>query len=116
MSVFADASVDLAPAEAARRHAAGDLVIIDVREQYEWDAGHVPGSVHVEIERVASRAPVIPRDRPVAFLCRAGIRSAMVAQGFRAVGYDAYNVDGGFESWCEQGLPTEPDGAIVAPH
>ena len=38
----------------------------------------------------------IPRDRPVAFICLGGVRSGLVAQGFRAVGYDAYNVRGGF--------------------
>jgi hydroxyacylglutathione hydrolase/adenylyltransferase/sulfurtransferase len=116
MSVFADASVDISPAEASRRLEAGELVLVDIREQYEWDAGRVPGSRHVEIERVASRAPLLPRDRPVAFLCRGGIRAGMVAQAFRAVGYDAYNVEGGFTAWHEQGLPTEPEGAVVAPH
>jgi len=116
VSVFADASVDITPAEASRRLQAGELLLVDIREQYEWDAGRVPGSRHVEIERVASQAPTIPRDGPVAFLCRGGVRAGMVAQAFRAVGYDAYNVLGGFTAWAEDGLPMEPDGAVVAPH
>jgi hypothetical protein len=41
-----------------------------------------PGARHIEIERVASRAPELPRDRPVAFLCRAGVRAGMVATAF----------------------------------
>ena len=70
-----------------------------------------------------SRSSASPRTRrliaarhPVAFICRAGVRAGMVAQAFRAVGFDAYNVAGGFTAWHEQGLPTEPDGAVVADH
>ena len=57
MNAFADPDTDLAPADVARRHAAGEIELVDMREQYEWDAGRVPGSHHVEIERVASNAP-----------------------------------------------------------
>ena len=115
-SLFADPSFDLDPAEARRRQASGELDIVDIREQYEWDAGHVPGTRHIEIERMASNAPTLDRARPVAFLCRGGVRAGMVSQAFRAIGFDAYNVAGGFTAWHEQGLPTEPDGAVVADH
>jgi rhodanese-related sulfurtransferase len=115
-NLFADPSVDLEPSEARRRQAAGDLDIVDIREQYEWDAGHAPDTLHVEIERVASRAPTFDRARPVAFMCRGGVRAAMVARAYRAIGFDAYNVAGGFTAWHEQGLPAEPEGAVVADH
>jgi rhodanese-related sulfurtransferase len=115
-NLFADPAFELDPAEARRRQAAGELAIVDIREQYEWDAGHVPGTRHIEIERVASNAPTIDRARPVAFLCRGGVRAGMVAQAFRAIGFDAYNVAGGFTAWHAQGLPMEPDGAIVSDH
>jgi rhodanese-related sulfurtransferase len=115
-NLFADPSRDLEPSEARRRQAAGDLDIVDIREQYEWDAGHAPDTRHIEIERVASRAPMLDRARPVAFLCRGGVRAAMVARAYRAIGFDAYNVAGGFTAWHAHGLPTEPDGAIVAGH
>jgi len=115
-SLFANPALDLDPCEVARRVAQGSMLLVDIREQYEWDAGHVPGARHVEIERVASQAPAIPSDRPIAFLCRGGVRAGMVATAFRAIGYDAYNVRGGFTRWFEDGLPTEPDGAVVADH
>jgi rhodanese-related sulfurtransferase len=115
-SAFADPVRDLEPDEVLRRIRAGTMVVIDVREQYEWDAGHVPGSIHHEIERVAWRAELVPRDVQVAFMCRAGVRGGMVATAFRAVGYDAWNVLGGFTRWYAAGLPTEPDGAVVAEH
>jgi rhodanese-related sulfurtransferase len=116
MSVFADPAIDLAPAEVAARLAAGELELVDVREAYEWEAGHVPGSRHLEIERVGWQAETIDRERPVAFICRLGTRAGLVAQAFRAVGYDAYNVEGGFSAWFAGGLPREPEDATVAPH
>jgi rhodanese-related sulfurtransferase len=115
-SLFADPAHDLDPAEARRRQAAGELDIVDIREQYEWDAGRAPGTSHAEIDRVASRAPFLDRARPVAFLCRGGVRAGMVAQAFRAIGFDAYNVAGGLTAWHAQGLPMEPEGGIVADH
>jgi len=115
-NLFADPTRDLDPAEARRRQAAGELDIIDIREQYERDVSRAPGTVHVEIDRVASRAPSLDRARPVAFLCRGGVRAGMVAQAFRAVGFDAYNITGGLTAWHAQGLPMEPEGAVVADH
>ena len=91
-------------------------LVMYIREQYEWDAGRAPGTLHAEIERVASRAPAFERARPVAFMCRGGVRGGMVAQAFRAIGFDAYNVAGGFTAWHAQGLPTEPEGAVVSDH
>ena len=116
MNVFSDSEIDLSPELVARRLQLGELVLVDVREGYEWDAGRVPGSHHIEIEYVASRAPQIPRDQAVAFMCLGGIRSAMVARAFRAAGYEAYNVAGGFREWVAAGLPVEPEGFTIAPH
>ena len=116
MNQFAGTGADLTPAETARRMAEEDLLLVDVREDYEWDAGRVPGSRHIPIEDVASKAASIPADRPVAFICLAGARSAMVTRAFRDAGYRAFNVAGGFAQWFDQGLPTEPENAEVAPH
>jgi rhodanese-related sulfurtransferase len=116
VNAFADQDIDLDPVEVARRHEAGEIILVDVREPYEWEAGHVPGSSHIEMERVASMAREIPNDRPVAFLCLGGVRAGLVAHGFRAAGYDAYNVRGGFATWVALGLPVEPEGGRAAPH
>jgi len=116
MNEFADTQADLTPSETARRMAEEDLLLIDVREDYEWEAGRVPGARHIPIENVASQASSIPKDRPVAFICLAGVRSAMVTRAFRDAGYNALNVAGGFAEWFGQGLPTEPNDAEVAPH
>ena len=115
MGVF-DSEFDLAPAEVAARMERDEMLLVDVREDYEWEAGRVPGSQHIEMERIAEAAGSLPADRPVAFLCLAGMRSGMVARAFRAAGYEAYNVNGGFRAWVMEGLPTEPDDASIAPH
>lgn len=106
--------MDLNPAEVHRRMLEEELLLVDVREDYEWDAGRVPGSRHMELSTIAEAARTIPGDKPVAFICLMGARSAMVAHSFERAGYDAYNVAGGFAAWYDAGLPTEPEGAVVA--
>lgn len=94
----------------------GEIELIDVREQYEWDAGRIAGATHIELERLAGRAEELPRERPIVFQCRLGARSAMATEAFRASGYDAYNLTGGIAAWADRGLPLDPDGGTVAPH
>jgi rhodanese-related sulfurtransferase len=116
MSGFGIPNLDITPEEAHRRMRDEGMLLIDVREDYEWDAGHVPGSRHIEMETISSALNEIPSDRPVGFLCLSGARSGMVAQALKSAGYDAYNVSGGFGEWFAKRLPTEPDDATVAPH
>ena len=108
--------MELQPSEAATRLEAGEMQLVDVREQFEYDAGHVPGSLHISMNEVGARASEIDKDKPVAFICLMGARSEMVTEYFRAQGYDAHNVSGGFARWFHEKLPTEPDDAKVAGH
>jgi rhodanese-related sulfurtransferase len=85
--------------------------LIDVREDYEWAAGRIPGSRHVELSHVAQEAESIDRDAPVVFVCRVGGRSAMAANAFRRAGYDAYSLAGGVLAWEARGLPFEGEVA-----
>ena len=107
---------ELEPSETARRHDAGEIQLVDVREQFEYDAGHVPGSLHISMNGIVERTGEIDKDKPVAFICLMGARSAMVTEYFRGQGYDAYNVSGGFARWFHEKLPTEPEDATVASH
>lgn len=104
---------ELSPARAAellRDGAQG----IDVREQYERDAGHIANTRHIELERLPAEADTLDRDRPVVFYCRSGSRSALAAQAFAAAGFDAHNLDGGLKAWVKEGLPIEPADGHVA--
>jgi hydroxyacylglutathione hydrolase/adenylyltransferase/sulfurtransferase len=99
--------VDVAPDWVRERHQAGEIQLIDVREDYEYEAGRLAGARHIELQLVASQADTIDRDKPVVFYCRIGSRSSMAAQAFRRAGYDAYSLDGGLTAWEQSGLPLE---------
>jgi len=90
--------------------------VIDVREQYEHDAGHIPGDTHLDMQHVALRADSIDKDRPVIFYCRGGIRSGMATEAFRAAGWEAYNLRGGFLAWVDSGGALHPADGTVAEH
>ena len=92
------------------------LQVIDVREPYEREAGHIAGTRHIQLVNLTGEASTVERDHPVVFYCRVGARSQMAAQAFRASGYEAYTMAGGLKRWAEQGLPLEPEGGSVADH
>lgn len=92
---------------------AGELELIDVRRDYEWEGGRIAGARHVELNALSAAAESIPRDRPVVFYCRTGNRSAMAAEAFRLAGYDAHNLAGGIEAWAAAGRRLEPEGGVV---
>lgn len=99
--------VDVAPDWVRERHEAGEIQLIDVREDYEFEAGRVAGARHIELQLVAAEADTIDREKPVVFYCRVGSRSSMAADAFRRAGYDAYSMDGGLTAWEQRGLPLE---------
>lgn len=117
MSAFTNPEIELEPRRVAEMLESDDGVqLVDVREDYEWDAGRITGARHIELERLASQAETIDRERPVVFQCRIGARSAMAAQAFRTAGYEAYTMQGGLTEWVSQGLPIEPEDGRVAEH
>ncbi len=116
VSTFADPDHELSPMRVAELARDEGWQVVDVREPYEREAGHIAGSRHIELERLASEAASIDRERPVVFYCRLGARSGMATQAFRAAGYDAYNLTGGISAWDEAGLPLAPEGGRVADH
>lgn len=90
-------------ANEARTMAAGNAVLVDVREQDEWDAGHAPQAQHMRLDTVADAMGALPIDIPVLVICRSGRRSQSAVAAMRAVGIDAYNVDGGMQAWQRTG-------------
>lgn len=92
------------------------LQVIDVREPYEREAGHIAGTRHIELVELSGVAASVQRERPVVFYCRMGSRSEMAAQAFRAAGYEAYSMSGGLRRWADEGHPLSPEGGRVADH
>lgn len=114
--VFHADDVDVTAAAVRERHARGEIQLVDVREDYEHEAGRIAGARHVELERLAANADSLARDRPLVFYCRLGARSGMAANAFRRAGYDAYSMVGGIAAWDQQGFPLEPTDGHVADH
>jgi rhodanese-related sulfurtransferase len=92
----------------------GEAQVIDVRDDDEHEAGHIPGSRHIPISELSAQAGSIDKDRPVVLYCRGGNRSPMAAEALRASGYDASNLAGGLVAWADGGQPLEPADGQVA--
>jgi hydroxyacylglutathione hydrolase len=81
-------------------------LVIDVRGQSEWDAGHLPRATHLFLGDLAELARDIPRDTPIAVHCQGGTRSSIGASVLQAEGFtDVANVTGGFRDWQAAGFP-----------
>jgi len=90
-----------------------DLVIVDVREPFEWDEGHIDGAVHVPMGEAVRRIAELPAERPKAVLCAGGLRSSTVISALSHHGMGHwYNVTGGMTAWRKGGYPaaTGPSG------
>ena len=115
-SIFDSDDIEVSPEQTAKALADGTAQVVDVREQYEWNEGRIDGTIHIELERLASNADGIAKDKPVIFHCRLGARSAMAAQAFRGIGIDAYSMAGGLRRWADENRPLVPEGGTVADH
>ena len=99
--------------EYVRRMEAGESwVLVDVREDNEWEAGHIPGAVHLGrgvLERdVEERFP--EKDAPLVLQCGGGYRSALACDNLQKMGYtNVVSLDGGYRGWVAAGLPVEQD-------
>ena len=98
---------DIDVTEAHRRWAAGELEIIDCREEQEYEASHVDGIPLIPMSEFLARVDELPEDRPLAIFCRTGSRSAQVADYLTATGEygEVDNVAGGIVAWAARGLP-----------
>lgn len=87
---------------------ADDTVILDVRRQDEWDAGHAPTALHIPFEELQSRLAELPSTgSPIPVVCRGGGRSSRVTKWLNDNGYEAVNVAGGMRAWHAEGKPME---------
>jgi hydroxyacylglutathione hydrolase len=86
-------------------------LVIDVRQAAEYEAGHVPGSLHLGAGDLPAILDQLPRDRPIVTICASGYRSSVGASMLRAAGFDRVRaVAGGVPTWEEHGFPVEYGG------
>ncbi len=88
---------DLA-AQLPKRH------LLDVREDDEWQAGHIDGAQHIPLGQLKERLAEVPKDQPIVAVCRSGSRSGAAVRGLVQLGYAAENLDGGVTAWARAGL------------
>jgi rhodanese-related sulfurtransferase len=89
-----------------------DAVILDVREDYEWVAGHAEGAVHIPMDQLPGHLDQLDPDEDLYVICRTGGRSFRAAQWLVGQGYSALNVAGGMDQWLESGKPLVSDNGL----
>jgi rhodanese-related sulfurtransferase len=94
----------------ARRDSGERFTLIDVREESEWAAGHIPGAIHLGkgiIERDIE-ATIPDPATPLVLYCGGGFRSALAVDNLQKMGYtNVVSMDGGMREWKDKGLPVE---------
>jgi len=83
-------------------------VLVDVREKYEWDEGHIPGAIHVPRGYLELRVEgAVPgRSAPILLYCAGGTRSVLAARTLQEMGYqNVSSLKGGFTAWKDAGMP-----------
>ena len=99
---------EVSPLEADQLRANPRAALVDVREDGEWEQGHIPGASHVAKSHLEQEieAAVPDRTTPIVLYCTAGVRSLFAGQALRAMGYqDVVSMSGGFQEWKSLGLP-----------
>ncbi|HEX8251519.1 MAG TPA: molybdopterin-synthase adenylyltransferase MoeB [Thermoanaerobaculia bacterium] len=90
---------DITPSEVNEQRS--ELVLIDVREQNEWNAGHIDSATHIPLSQVPQRMADIPKDRDVVMICRSGGRSGRAQEFLLQNGYTRVkNMVGGMQRWA----------------
>lgn len=101
-------SIGIQPEDLAAEMALGTLVV-DVREVNELAAGSIPGALCLPLSEFNVRYLELPKNTRLAIYCRSGVRSEAACRALNQVGYDAHNVEGGYQRWCriQAGRPVQ---------
>jgi rhodanese-related sulfurtransferase len=109
-SFFVQAGSDvMSPKEVSTLTAEKKAIIIDVREDDEWQSGHIAGAIHIPLQQISQRLPELAayKDSTVITQCRSGRRSMKALELIKTAGFsNVYSMDGGIQAWTEQGLAT----------
>ncbi len=111
MSVsIAQAAVELVTAkDASTLYAEKKAIIVDVREDDEWNDEHIAGALHIPLKQLNDRVSELQtyKDTTIITQCKSGGRSAKALELLKAAGFTkVYSMDGGIKAWDQQGLAT----------
>ena len=100
--------IDLSPQAVAEALQAGEILLVDVREPYEFDAERIKGSISLPLSAIDPAAVPQAEGKTVVLSCAGGVRSARAAEYLQATGLDVkHHLAGGLYAWKLAGLPTE---------
>jgi glyoxylase-like metal-dependent hydrolase (beta-lactamase superfamily II)/rhodanese-related sulfurtransferase len=100
--------------ELRKRLDAGDVQVLDVRRQGEWDASHIEGAEFYPLDRFKTALPSLDGAAPIAVHCKSGYRSMIAASLLQRAGQNVINVIGGFDAWEKEKLPVASGAAVGA--
>jgi rhodanese-related sulfurtransferase len=106
-ALFAEALPSVSPQQAVQMQAQQKAVILDVRENDEWNAGHIAGAIHIPLGEISNRIGELTKyqNHPVITQCRSGARSAKAADILTKAGFNnVHNMDGGLNAWQKADL------------
>jgi rhodanese-related sulfurtransferase/DNA-binding HxlR family transcriptional regulator len=97
--------------ELAKRLRDGNVVVLDVRPEPEYQAGHITGAVSLPIKEITRRLRTIPKDRQVVAYCRGPycVYADDAVRTLKRRGYRAARLDDGYPEWARAGLPVDTD-------
>ena len=102
---------DINSEEYREQFASGDkgaYQLIDVREEDEYAAGHIPGTINIPLSEFPARVDELSEDSPVLLVCNTGVRSSQAALFLAGMGYeDLYNLEDGTKGWMKKGYAVE---------
>lgn len=82
-----------------------EYTFLDVREDYEWESGHIEDAIHIPLQQLPERYLELEKRRNFVVVCQIGQRSDLAAQFLKSRGFEAFNLDGGLERWTAEGYP-----------
>jgi rhodanese-related sulfurtransferase len=106
-ALFAESAPIVSPQQAAEMQSQQNAVIIDVRENDEWNAGHIAGAIHIPLGEMPNRLPELAKyqNQSIVVQCRSGARSAKAADILLKAGFPhVHNMDGGLNAWQKADL------------
>lgn len=109
MSLPPDQVYYVSPAQIAEWRAAGEAVIVDVREPNEWHEAHIPGAILLPLSTFTADQIPDPQGKHLVFHCRSGRRCGLAAEKAVAGGYTGVikRMEGGFIAWAANGYESE---------
>ncbi|MEB3102554.1 MBL fold metallo-hydrolase [Ferviditalea candida] len=96
------------PAELAEAILNNEVHVIDVRNDSEWNEGHLPNAQHIMLGYLEDRLETVPKDKTIVMQCKGGGRSAIASSVMQAHGITSIiNLEGGYDAWVQQGYRVE---------